>query len=170
MNNFNAVLNEVNQIIYRPNGFIIKNIQEEEQNAKYGAGTFQLFSRTIRFRVANITPTKSGQFVAIWEKDNNNKNQPFKYEETPDLLVITISKIDDRKFGQFVFPKDVLLKQKILNTDAQKGKMALRVYSPWDYPTNNQAVKTQKWQLPYFIDMSHPNRVDQEKVRVLYSL
>lgn len=170
MNNFHTALDEVNQLIYKPNGFTIKNIQEEKQNSKYGAGIFQLLSRTIRFRVANITPTKSGQFVAIWEKDEHNKNQAFKYEKAPDLLVITISKIDDYKFGQFVFPKDILLKHKILSTASQKGKMALRVYAPWDKPTNSQAIKTRKWQLPYFIDMTHPDLIDQEKVKGLYSL
>lgn len=65
MNDFYTVLNYVNKIIYEPSGLIVKSVHEEKQNSKYGAGTFQLDSKTVRFRVANITPTKVGQFVAF---------------------------------------------------------------------------------------------------------
>lgn len=76
-------------------------VQEEQQNAQYGAGIFRLSSSTVRFRVANITPAKVGQFVAFWEKDENNNNQPFAYEGAPDFLVITTFK-NDRGLGQFI--------------------------------------------------------------------
>src|SRR5699024_8866875 len=101
MNDFYTALNYVNKMIYEPNNLTLKSVQEEKQNAKYGAGMFQLSSKTVRFRVANITPKKIGQFVALWEKDKNNKNQPFTYEGAPDLLVITTFK-NNNKFGQFI--------------------------------------------------------------------
>ncbi|MFJ7941789.1 MepB family protein [Peribacillus sp. NPDC096622] len=85
MNNFFTALTYVNKMIYESNHLTVKSVQEEKQNSKYGAGTFQLSSKTVRFRVANITPTKVGQFVAFWEKDQNNKNQPYLYEEAPDI-------------------------------------------------------------------------------------
>src|SRR5690625_1030238 len=88
MNDFYTALNYVNKMIYEPNDLTVKSVQEEKQNSKYGAGRFQLSSRTVRFRVANITPTKIGQFVALWKKDVNNKNQPYLYEEAPDSAVI----------------------------------------------------------------------------------
>ncbi len=169
MNDFYAALNYVNKMIYEPNDLTVKSVQEEKQNSKYGAGTFRLSSRTVRFRVANITSTKVGQFVAFWEKDENNKNQPFTYEEAPDLLVITTFK-DNSKFGQFIFPKEVLFKQDILRSSSTKGKMAIRVYSSWDKPTSKQAMKTQKWQLPYFVDMSNPSKLPTDKIIELYSL
>jgi hypothetical protein len=65
MNDFYTALDYVNKMIYEPNGLPVKSVQEEKQNAKYGAGIFRLSSRTVRFRVANITPTKAGKFVAI---------------------------------------------------------------------------------------------------------
>lgn len=169
MNTFHTVLTYVNKIIYEPNQLIVKSIQEEKQNSNYCAGTFQLASRTVRFRVAKKTPTKVGQFVAFWEKDENNKNQPFTYEEAPDLLVITTF-ISDSTFGQFIFPKDILFKHNILKSSSTKGKMAIRVYPSWDCPTSKQAVKTQEWQLPYFIDMSNPNELPIDKVMELYAL
>ncbi len=168
MDDFYTALNYVNKMIYEANDLTVESVQEEKQNSKYGAGTFKLSSKTVRFRVANITPTKVGQFVAFWEKDENNKNQPYLYEEAPDLLVITTFK-NENEFGQFIFPKEVLLKQNILRSTSTKGKMAIRVYPTWDSPSSKQAMKTQEWQLPYFVDMCNPNKLQLEKIIELYS-
>lgn len=169
MNDFYRALDYVNNVIYEPNGMTVNSVQEEKQNAKYGAGIFTLASRTVRFRVAKITPTKVGQFVAFWEKDLNNQNQPFTYDEAPDLLVITTFK-GDEGFGQFIFPKEVLFKQGILRSSSIKGKMAIRVYPSWDHPTSKQAIKTQKWQLPYFVDLSGSSHLPIGEIMKLYSL
>lgn len=126
MNEFNNAIKYVNEVLYRPNNLIIKNPKEEKQNSDYGAGIFQLNSKSIRFRVAKITPNKIGQFVAFWEKDNRNKNQPFSYNQSPDLLVINT--FADKKIGQFIFPKDILVKKGILKTDGQCGKMAVDLF------------------------------------------
>lgn len=168
MNDFHTVLNLVNKMIYEPNNLSLKSVREEKQNVKYGAGTYQLASRSVRFRVANRTPAKVGQFVAIWEKDENNQNQPFTYEEAPDLLVITTFK-NESEFGQFIFPKEILFKQDILRSHSTSGKMAMRVYSSWDLPTSKQAIKTQAWQLPYFVDLSNPSKLSIDKIKELYS-
>ena len=103
------------------------------------------------------------------EKDENNKDQPYSYEEAPDFLVITTFK-NDNEFGQFIFPKEILFKQNILRSSSTKGKMAIRVYPSRDSPTSKQAMKTQEWQLSYFVDMSNPNKLPTEKVVELYSL
>lgn len=66
--------------------------------------------------------------------------------------------------------KEKLFKQSILISSSTKGKMALRVYPSWDIPTSNQATKTQEWQLPYFVDMSDPGKLDIEKLMRLYSV
>jgi hypothetical protein len=168
VNKFYRALTHVNKIVYEPNHLTLKSIQEENQNSDYGAGTFQLNSRSVRFRVAKITPNKVGQFVAFWEKDENNKNQPFSYEKAPELLVINTS-MSNNQFGQFIFPKEVLVKRNILKTSTTKGKMAIRIYPSWDNPTSKQAITTQKWQLPYFVDMSTSNNLPIQKILELYS-
>ena len=66
MNKFHIALNYVNKILYEPNQLTVQSIKEEKQNSKYGAGTFQLSFKTVRFRVAKKTPTKVGQFVVFW--------------------------------------------------------------------------------------------------------
>lgn len=164
MKDFQTIITQLNEQIYTPNDLIVIALQEEPQNAAYGAGTFQIASKTIRFRVAKQTPKKRGQFVAFWEKDCHNENQAFAYGEAPDLLVITTFK-NEHHYGQFIFPKAVLLKQNILRTDSHPGKMAMRVYPSWDQPTSKQAINTQNWQLPYFVDLCN---VTQEKLDSLY--
>jgi hypothetical protein len=168
VNNFIKALNHVNKLVYEPNQLTLTSIQEEKQNSNYGAGTFQLASCSVRFRVAKKTPNKVGQFVAFWEKDENDNNQPYTYEKAPDLLVINTFLSND-EMGQFIFPKDILAKQNILKTSATKGKMAIRVYPSWDTPTSKQAIKTQKWQLPYFVDLSDTNKLPIKKLLELYS-
>ncbi|WHY31751.1 MepB family protein [Bacillus wiedmannii] len=166
LNKFNDVIRNLNNIIYKPNELIITNLKEEQQNAEYAGCLFNLNNKTIRFRVSKITPNKTGQFVSFWEKDDNMQNQAFSYDAAPDLLVITC--IDDNKLGQFIFPKEILLKEKILKTQSQKGKMAMRIYPIWDIPVNNQAKKSQMWQLQYFVDLSDHNNLSLDKLLNLY--
>jgi hypothetical protein len=167
MSKFNNIITELNNRIYNPNNLVIKNIKEEKQNSKYAGCVFQANTRTVRFRISKITPNKVGQFVSFWEKDENMQNQAFEYESSPDLLVITCSK--DNKLGQFIFPKEILLKEKIFRTSLQKGKMAMRVYPIWDNPISKQAKNTQNWQLPYFIDLSNLEAVNIDRLIDLYS-
>lgn len=143
MKNFLDTLTYINKTIYEPKNLYITSIQEEKQNSDYDGCVFKLSSKTIRFRSSKITPKKIGQFVAFWEKDINNKNRPFLFEQSPELFVITSFK-NDNDFGQFVFPKEVLLKNNILRSNSTKGKMGIRVYPSWDNPTSKQAVNTQK--------------------------
>ncbi|MGG0737581.1 MepB family protein [Niallia taxi] len=169
MNQFNKALTYVNENLYEPNHLMIKDIREEAQNSEYGAGTFQLNTKLVRFRVAKTTPTKIGQFVVFWEKDKANKNQAYSYEQAPDLLVINTF-TNNNRFGQFIFPKEVLLKQKILKTATTNGKMAIRVYPSWDKPVSNQAINTQKWQLEYFIELDDDNLIEMpsQNLKKLY--
>lgn len=169
MNHFQEALQHMNQTIYEPKQLTVESIQEEKQNAEYGAGMFRLSSKLIRFRVAKITPTKIGQFVAFWEKGSNNKNRPFLSTESPELLVVTTFK-NNNEFGQFVFPKEILVEKNILRSPSTTGKMAIRVYPSWDKPTSKQALKTQKWQLPYFVDMSTLDQTSLDKLMERYSL
>ncbi|WP_274310366.1 MepB family protein [Solibacillus daqui] len=168
MNKFIKTLAYANKLFYEPNNLTIKNIREETQNSDYGAGIFQLNSKLVRFRVAKITPTKIGQFVSFWEKDNANKNQAFSFDNATDLLVINTFN-DNGDFGQFVFPKEVLLKQNILKTANTKGKMAIRVYPSWDIPTSKQAIATQKWQSPYFVKIDDADSLQIQELLKLYS-
>lgn len=153
MDKFDTVLAYLNKFLYEPNQLTVSSIDTENQNSEYAAGRFVLSttvtSKTVRLRVAKITPTKIGQFVTFWQKDEGGTNQAFNYEQASDLLVITAFR-DSATFGQFVFPKNILREKGILKTDSNKGKMGMRVYPSWDTPVSKAALATQRWQLDYF--------------------
>lgn len=140
MNQFYKALTHVNKIFYEPNHLTIHDIQEEAQNSEYGAGMFQLNSTSVRFRVAKITPNKIGQFVAFWEKDGDGKNQAFSYEKAADLLVINTF-ASNHHFGQFVFPKEVLVSKISLKQPLQKEKWQLEFTLNGKIPLANKLSK-----------------------------
>jgi len=72
----------------------------------------------------------------------------------------------EKEFGQFVFPKSVLIKKGIISTDKKDGKRAFRVYPNWDNANSKQAERTQKWQLEFFYEIN--DSTDFKKVRELY--
>lgn len=138
---------------------------QEEQNSEYEGVRFNLLKQTYRSRLAKSTPKKQGYFVVFWEKDNMDKNQPFTYLSSPDRVIVTV--MDNEKIGQFIFPKTVLHKQGILSSEISKGKMAIRVYPSWISNLNPSAAKIQKWQVEYFVDLSH--KMDLDKLTYLYN-
>lgn len=140
------------------------NLQEENQNKEYEGLTFNIAQHTFRSRLAKKTPKKKGYFVVFWEKDKDNKNQPYAFDEMSEKLIVSI--IDGQLIGQFVFPKLLLLQKGILKSENDKGKMAMRVYPSWERELNPSARKTQKWQAAYFIDLS--NGIDNQQAAALY--
>ena len=128
------------------------SLKLEEQNSDYEGAIFQLSHHIYRMRLAKLTPKKKGYFVAVWEKDSTGVNQAYRYENSPETLIISI--IAGEKCGQFIFPKSALLTYGILKNATQKGKMAFRVYPSWVVNLNATAKKTQAWQINYFVDLS----------------
>ncbi len=173
MHTFDTVLENINKRIYKPNQLIVASIEEEPQNLEYAACKFELLNqatiKTVRFRVAKKTPTKVGQFVTFWEKDSKGINQPFEYDESPELLVVTTF-YDKIRFGQFVFPKRILLDKDILKSSTTKGKMGIRVYPNWDEPLSKTAKNTQSWQLDYFFEIDEEDDVSTREILRLYKL
>lgn len=152
--------------IYDLCGFNFKNAVPEIESSEYNAYTFELNNLKIRFRSAKITPTKIGQFVTLWKRIGKGPIMPFAASDEIDLVVISVQK-DDR-YGQFVFPKAVLVKHGVF-TDAKEGKRAIRVYPSWDIAESAQARRTQKWQLEYFLEVSKEKLIDIERLKLLYS-
>lgn len=156
---FRVIINELES----KEGFILK---KEDQNSDYEGFLLQINSYIYRTRLAKLTPKKKGYFVAFWEKNTTGTNQAYSYEESPEKLIVSV--IDGERRGQFIFPKNVLLKYGILKSSKQKGKMALRVYPSWITGLNEAARKTQAWQVVYFLDLSDGYEV--EKLKEMYFL
>jgi len=126
----------------------------ETESSDYNAFRFRLNKKHICYRMAKITPTKTGQFVTVWKRNISGIIEPFDFSDEIDFVIISVKKND--LSGQFVFPKAVLLQKGIFSTAAKEGKRATRVYPPWDETTSKQAQKTQQWQLEYFYEIT-PN-------------
>jgi hypothetical protein len=126
--------------------------QPETESAEYSAYRFEINKKTICYREAKITPTKTGQFVTLWKRNASGTIEPFDFLDSIDFVIISVRK--ENNFGQFIFPKAVLLEKGIFSTSDKEGKRATRVYPPWDITNSKQAQKTQQWQLNYFLKIS----------------
>lgn len=136
----------------------------EEWNTEYEAFDFKVNNECFKSRLAKKTPKKKGYFLTLWKKGEHNKNMTLQLEDIEGKVIINI--VDENQKGQFIFTKDILEEKGILVTEKHKGKMAFRVYPPWETELNNTALKTQKWQQNYFVDLS--KEVDKKAIEWLY--
>ncbi|MFM2269905.1 MAG: hypothetical protein RL757_3346 [Bacteroidota bacterium] len=156
------------KLIYDPLNLEIKNIQREKESAEYEAFTFQLNNSDVIYRTAKITPVKNGQFTALWKREKGEYTEPFQISDDIDFVIISTRK--DNLFGQFIFPKSILVEKKVIATKMTQGKRALRVYPPWDLTENRQAKASQKWQLNYFLTVTDDEKVDLERAKILMKI
>lgn len=124
----------VQERIYVPCRFLYTEPVFDLESKEYGASKFRVNNLSVVFRVAKITPKKSGQFVTLWKRSSEGTIQPLDCSDPFDLVVISVSK--GSNFGQFIFSKRVLSEKKILSNKEKKGKLAFRVYPPWDDDLN----------------------------------
>lgn len=152
--------------IYDKCAFEISNIKIEAESKEYDACQFKLNGLNIISRSSKITPKKVGQFVTFWKRNGNGPIEPFCNTDQFDFFIVNVK--TENQYGQFVFPKSVLVKKGILSTNKKEGKRAFRVYPSWDIPKSKQAERTQKWQLQHFYKIS--NSIDFAKIEELYKL
>lgn len=164
----NDVLNAFVALIYDPCGFVLSNLKWNTESKEYGACTFDLNEKKIQHRVSKITPTKTGQFVAIWKRNNEGITIPYDVSDTFDYIVI--SSVSGNNLGQFIFPKYVLEEKGIISRNGKGGKRGIRVYPPWDSTTNDQAKKTQNWQSNYFLLIQKDASTNLQMVKQMFSI
>ena len=144
----------IKELVYDACGFDLINLNQSTESIEYGACSFVLNGNKIQYRVSKITPTKTGQFVTIWKRNKDGITEPFNILDDLDFVIITSKKGEN--IGQFIFPTSILADKGIVTRNGKDGKRGIRVYPPWDTPTNKQGEKTQSWQLNYFLTI-HPN-------------
>jgi hypothetical protein len=158
-------LYEIQTLLFVKINLKIDDYYEEEESEKYHACHFKLNNNKTIFRKAKITPTKNDQFITFRKRRGNGPIEPF-HKDLDDIDYFIILVENNEKKGLFVFPKEVLIQQGIISTYEKEGKRAFRVYPIWDETTSRQSVKSQKWQLNYFIEISE----EIEKTQVLKKL
>ena len=161
----NANLHQIKSQVYDTCKLEISNFKPELESKAYDACHFELNGKHIRCRSSKITPKKVGQFVTFWKRNHNGSIEPFHNTDPIDFYVINVR--NDKLFGQFVFPKSILIKKGLLSTASKEGKRGFRVYPSWDVVNNRQAEHSQKWQLDYFYTID--DATDFIKVSELYT-
>ena len=165
INSFHSDLKIAKELVYDKCGFDLTDPILNSESVEYGACSFRLNGKTIEHRVSKITPTKTGQFVTIWKRNNDGITEPFDISDDMDFVIITSK--SGYNFGQFIFPKFVLADKEIITRNGKKGKRGIRVYPPWDIAPNKQAKKTQRWQTNYFITIKNNNTTDLDFTKEL---
>ena len=168
LNSIHSDLKMVIELVYNKCGFDLTNLKQNSESIEYGACSFTLNGRLILQRISKITPTKSGQFVTIWKRNKEGITVPFDNSDNFDFLIITARNNDH--FGQFIFPKSVLVEKGIISKGNKVGKRGMRVYPTWDSATSDQAKRTQAWQTKYFMIIKSNNSTDLELTKKLLAL
>ncbi len=105
--------------------------------------------------------------MTVWKRLPLGPIAPIDIEDNFEFVIIYVEK--DNEIGQFVFPKPVLVAKGIVSRRLEEGKRGFRVYSPWEEAKNKQALKTQEWQLKYFLSLKK-NKLNVDKAISLLNL
>lgn len=155
-------LERINKIFLIPLGLNFQEVKTDPESSDYSGFNLKIANRKIKFRKAKITPKKTGQFVTFWKRNIQGITEPFHSNGLFHFYIIHVE--NEQNKGCFLFSEEAFAMNGILSTASKEGKRGFRLYPPWDIPTNKQALKTQQWQLPYFIKEN-----DLEKFKMLIS-
>ncbi len=158
-------LQEVKKLVFDKIKRKISGLQINAESYDYEACSFQLNDHSIIFRVSKITPTKTGQFVSIWKRNEEGVTAPLDESDNFDFIMIASKKKD--KMGLFIFPKAALVEQGVISNAEKGGKRGIRVYPPWDMVISTQAIKSQGWQIDYFIFILPNCEMDLDLAKVI---
>ena len=81
------------------------------------------------------------------------------------------------KHGMFIFPVLLLQEKGIISSLKNKGKTAFRIFPPWSQDRGEKATqvfstsgkKTQRWQLPFFIEITTDGLINSEQLNSLFN-
>ncbi len=163
---FPATLQRINETVFLPNRLFIQNYSPNDESAEYDASYVTINEMNIQFRLAKITPAKTGQFVTIWKRNEQGKTVPFEIEDNLHFIIIAAIKGDET--GLFIFPMSVLADKRIISRNGKEGKRGIRVYPPWDKTVSDQAKKTQSWQKNYFLEIETTKGIQPDRLKQLF--
>ncbi len=157
-------MRSVLQNMYKLAGLEVATFEVEAESSAYGACRFSLNGKSVVFRIAKTTPTKVGQFVTIWKRqETSGEITPLDAGDGIDFVIIHVS--DGTQSGQFVFDIATLLAKGIMSSNDKGGKRGIRVYPPWSKPVAKDAIKTKTWQIRHFLHLSQDGCVDFSQVQ-----
>jgi len=160
------------------------------ESSKYEALNFSLNDRRIVYRKGKVTSDRPGAFLAVWQRpltEDLNSNKPIPLTSSDlDYLFIHVeshSNISERlehrsKYGMFIFPVSLLIEKGILASIKSKGKTGFRVFPPWSEDRgvvgtkvfSESGKKTQRWQIPFFLDIDENGLIDSCELKKLLQI
>lgn len=138
-------------------------IKQDLSCKDYFGCDFMLNSLKIKFRVAKITPKKTGQFVTLWKRNKENITEPYTINDSFDFTIIYVE--NDLNKGFFIFSKEKLQEKDLISSETSSGKRGFRIYPEWDFVESKQAMKTKDWQVKYFFNLQSPSKIDLERIQ-----
>ncbi len=161
------------------------------ESSKYEGLTFSLNDKKIVYRKGKVTPDRPGAFLAAWQRpalteNHDNKPIPLTCNEL-DYLFIKVEShqkepgnetlVGGHKRGLFIFPVSLLIQKGIVSSTGKKGKTGFRVFPPWSQDRgivgtkvfSESGKKTQRWQLPYFIEIDENGLIDADELNKVFS-
>jgi hypothetical protein len=160
------------------------------ESAKYAALSCALNEHNIIYRKAKVTPDRPGAFLAIWQRPmtqevSDNKPIPFQAGDLDYLFVQVASHSElssdnkqDIQHGMFIFPVSLLVAKGVVSSPTKKGKTGFRVFPPWSQNRgiagtkifSESGKKTQRWQLPYFVEIDSEGFIESSDLNKVFSL
>jgi len=156
------------ELMFQSLGLVCSAIEEDPECKDYSGFNCTVNHLKIKFRISKITPTKTGQFVTIWKRNEKGETTPFELSDNFDFYMVAAFK--DSLSGIFIFPKKVLSEKGILSDGKKTGKRGIRVYPDWDITESKQAKKTQEWQTKYFIGFSDDKNKMLQQAKLLLNI
>jgi hypothetical protein len=152
---------------YKPAGIAITNpAQREAESGDYGACRLGLNGQNVAFRIGKVTPNRPGNFVTLWKRIKGTI-VPLDFSDDIDFVVVSVT--DGIQSGQFVFDQHILRDKGIISYHGKKGKLSFRIFPPWTSPAKT-ALKTQEWQLRYFLFIPQKGNADLAQVLKLFKV
>lgn len=160
------------------------------QSAKYEALNFSLNDRNIVYRKGKVTSDRPGAFLAVWQRPytpslTNNKPIPLTPSDLDYLFIHVQSHLNmsqqrapKSRYGMFIFPVALLIEKGIVASEKSKGKTGFRVFPPWSEDKGDVGTmvfsepgkKTQRWQIPFFIDIDENGLIDSCQLKQLLQI
>ena len=178
--------------VFVPAGYqITKKVELNSvpESSKYEALNFSLNNRNIVYRRGKVTTDRPGAFLALWQRtvsegSHGNKPIPLTPSEL-DYLFIQVESHSTHseelehsaKYGMFIFPVSLLIDKGIVSSGTSKGKIGFRVFPPWSQSRGSVGTKvfsesgkiTQRWQMPFFVEIDKNGLIEPCELNKLLS-
>lgn len=178
--------------VFVPAGYqITKKVELDSvpETSKYEALNFSLNDKSIVYRKGKVTSDRPGAFLAVWQRPHSldvtgNKPIPLTPNELDYLFIQVEShsniseELEQRsKYGMFIFPISLLIAKGIVSSVKNKGKTGFRVFPPWSQDRgisgtkvfSESGKKTQRWQIPFFVEIDENGLIDPYELNKLLS-